>query len=207
MPAKYYKGIGKLQGGYIFFAMARRYVLYYMLIIRICHLFQGKQYYLDHVMSESKIKRGLRSNIRKLRNNTMLIFFPCIVLYNNMCYHNMFSLFFQGKRSASDHIHEATNYINYLQNNIQELEIKRDTLKKLLKEQNFKTGSCSKTLPIIVTVKSCRVGIEVSITGDFTIPLSSVLQILVEEGLNVISSICTKVEGRSHYAIQSEVKL
>ncbi|XP_022861538.1 transcription factor bHLH118-like [Olea europaea var. sylvestris] len=131
MPAKYYKGIGKLQGGYIFFAM--------------------------------------------------------------------------GKRSASDHIHEATNYINYLQNNIQELEIKRDTLKKLLKEQNFKTGSCSKTLPIIVTVKSCRVGIEVSITGDFTIPLSSVLQILVEEGLNVISSICTKVEGRSHYAIQSEV--
>ncbi|KAL2542005.1 Transcription factor bHLH [Abeliophyllum distichum] len=100
------------------------------------------------------------------------------------------------------------NYIRNLQNNIEELENKRDKLKNFSNDQNSKTGSCSNTLPVNVRVKSCTVGIEVSITGDFLLegfPLSRVMEILQEEGLNVISCICTKVEGTSHYTIQSEV--
>lgn len=46
--------------------------------------------------------------------------------------------------------------------------MKRDKLKKFPNKLNFKTRSWSKTLPVKVTVKSCTVGIEVSISGDFT---------------------------------------
>ncbi|KAL2558553.1 transcription factor bHLH [Forsythia ovata] len=120
--------------------------------------------------------------------------------------HPYLLLSIQGKRSISDHIYETANYIRCLQNNIRELRNKRDKLNKFScwNDLIIENGSSSKFSPVNVTVKSCIAGIEVSITGDFPMegfPLSRVLEILLDEGLNVIICICTKVEGSSHYTI------
>ncbi|CAA2955802.1 transcription factor bHLH118-like [Olea europaea subsp. europaea] len=110
----------------------------------------------------------------------------------------------KGKRSITDHIHEAANYVKYLQNNSRELEFKRDKLKNLVpsNDPDFKNGKFS------VTVKSCAVHIEVLISGEFTaegLPLSRVLEILLEEGLNIINCFCTRIDGKLYYTIHSEV--
>ncbi|KAK6125938.1 hypothetical protein DH2020_040327 [Rehmannia glutinosa] len=123
--------------------------------------------------------------------------------------------FLKGKRSTSDQIHEATKYIRCLKNNIKELGIKRDNLKRLSKNDQLvldsEKGSCSKNLPnIVVTVQPCSIGVEVLISGDFieeglTLPLSRILRLLLEEGLVVVCCNLTKFDGKLHYAIQSEV--
>ncbi|XP_022888336.1 transcription factor bHLH36-like isoform X2 [Olea europaea var. sylvestris] len=91
-----------------------------------------------------------------------------------------------------------------LKNNSRELEFKRDKLKNLVpsNDPDFKNGKFS------VTVKSCAVHIEVLISGEFTaegLPLSRVLEILLEEGLNIINCFCTRIDGKLYYTIHSEV--
>ncbi|KAI3458230.1 hypothetical protein Pfo_014893 [Paulownia fortunei] len=118
----------------------------------------------------------------------------------------------KGKRSISDQIHEATKYIRCLQNNIRELGIKRDSIKRSFKNEllDSEKGSCSQIFPIVVKVQPCSVGVEILISGDFmaegvTLPLSRIMHLLLEEGLIVICCNCTKFDGRLHYMIQSEL--
>lgn len=117
-------------------------------------------------------------------------------------------------RSATDQIHEATKYIRLMQNKVKQLETKRDELKRsrdetlgLLREK----GSSSKSLPITVKVQRCSVGVEVLISCGFDekglsgVRLSKIMQLLLEEGLDVVDCNCTKFDGGLHYMIQFEV--
>lgn len=123
---------------------------------------------------------------------------------------------FQGKRSISDHVQEATNYIKDLQKGIQELSDKRS---KLIMKKNLNTsaGSSNCVAPPqnphpgasdSIIVRSSSVGMEVIINTDFTegLPLSRVVDVLIGEGLSIISCISAKVNERTLlHTIQSQV--
>ncbi|KAF8412345.1 hypothetical protein HHK36_000307 [Tetracentron sinense] len=112
--------------------------------------------------------------------------------------------YFKGKRSTSDQLYEAVNYITDLQKKILELSDKRDRLQRWSNlRSNGSSNSC-----LCVTVRSCLAGVEVVISsgkGEKALPFSRVLDVLIEEGLSVLSCSFTKVNGRSLHTIQSEV--
>ncbi|XP_074367740.1 transcription factor bHLH118-like isoform X2 [Apium graveolens] len=100
--------------------------------------------------------------------------------------------FIKGKRSISDHMQQAVNYINHLQRSIGELNIKRDKLNKI---PNY-------------TIAPCFDGVEIIIASGLIeeqFPLSKVMQVLIqEEQLNVISCASTRVNDRLLYTIRAE---
>ncbi|KAK3040137.1 hypothetical protein RJ639_027863 [Escallonia herrerae] len=117
--------------------------------------------------------------------------------------------YIKGKRSISDHMHQAVSYINHLQQNIKELDTKRDNLKKLsttsiVKPKNIGT-SLENSLPQIIWVSSCWCGTEILISSEGNFTLSIVLEVLLEEGLNVVSCVSTEVNERFLHTIQAEV--
>ncbi|KAL4575899.1 hypothetical protein LXL04_011986 [Taraxacum kok-saghyz] len=123
--------------------------------------------------------------------------------------------FVKGKRSTSDHMFEAVNYIKHMQENINVLSFKRDRLKKDV-ETGVSLGSpvinsnekrLMNPVPNTVSISSCKGGIQIminscSVEGGF--PLSRVLQAISEEGLNIITCNSTKVNERLFHSIQSE---
>lgn len=124
--------------------------------------------------------------------------------------------YLKGKRSMSDHMNEAVNYIKNLQNRIQKLSEKRDELRRLSNSSSspyYSTTSeseCSQThinLEDSVTVRPCLAGVEVAINTSFRkgIPLSQVVALLAEEGLTVVNCISTKINERLLHNIESEV--
>ncbi|KAF5196140.1 Transcription factor bhlh [Thalictrum thalictroides] len=117
----------------------------------------------------------------------------------------------KGKRSISDHMYEATNYIKDLEKNIQDLKNKRDKLNILT---NF--GTTTETvmtesmsgLSDFVTVRKCWQGVEVVVSSslkEVVVSLSRVLEVLVEEGLTAVSCVSSKVNERLIHTIQAEV--
>ncbi|XP_042001787.1 transcription factor bHLH36-like [Salvia splendens] len=105
----------------------------------------------------------------------------------------------KGLRSASDQIAGATKYIRYMQNKVRQLKVKRDKM--------MKSAENSKGLPISVRVKRCTgsAGVLIFATAEGrSLRLSRVLQVLVEEGLDVVDCNCTKFDGRLHCTIQCE---
>ncbi|KAJ4832256.1 hypothetical protein Tsubulata_002024 [Turnera subulata] len=118
--------------------------------------------------------------------------------------------YLKGKRSTSDHIHEAVNYIKNLEDRIQELSDKKDALKRLSNSASSSSdevdnlGGCERDT---LTVSPCCVGVEVVVNTDIRkgLPLSRVLKVLVEEGLSVASCVSRKVNWRMLYAIKAEV--
>ncbi|KAI8564692.1 hypothetical protein RHMOL_Rhmol03G0201400 [Rhododendron molle] len=124
--------------------------------------------------------------------------------------------YIKGRRSASDQMHEAVNYINHLKNNVKELEIKRDNLKKLSDSESGLRSSTNninglESSSVIVTVNQCRGGgVEVLIGScgfaeEGGLPLSKVLVVLAEQGLDVVSYISSDVEGRLFHTIRCEL--
>ncbi|XP_057425549.1 transcription factor bHLH36-like isoform X1 [Lotus japonicus] len=114
--------------------------------------------------------------------------------------------YIKGKRATSDHIHEGTNYIKHLQNNVKKLQDKRDELMKL---SNFNhVGSESANFATYVIVHPCLGGIQIKCSYSFkkhAFPLSRVLDIVLKEGLNVINCISTRTDDhRFIHTIQSE---
>lgn len=142
---------------------------------------------------------------------------------------------FQGKRSLADHMNEAVNHIKHLQTKIKELGSQRDDLKIQtssspdlsgttalgLAGNLFMSGSSGSSSSLLsagncstsrVAVNPCLGGVEIVISygaGDCLeqqgVVLSRLIQILLEQGLTVISCATTQVNKRLVYTIQSEV--
>lgn len=112
----------------------------------------------------------------------------------------------------SDHMNEAVNYIDHLQKKIKELGAKRDELKKdnsiALEPESGGTSSHHVCPTTYVMVRPCSGGVEIMVNSCFTeegLAISRVLQELLEEGLVVDSCVCTKVNERLIYTVQSQV--
>lgn len=99
-------------------------------------------------------------------------------------------------------MNEAVNYIKHLKEKIRELGEKRNELK------SSSNSSSKNPSGDLVRVCSCWGGVEIVVSSDGEkegVPLSRVLERLVEEELNVVSCISTKVNGRLLHTIQCEV--
>ncbi|KAK3180568.1 hypothetical protein Dsin_014845 [Dipteronia sinensis] len=121
--------------------------------------------------------------------------------------------FIKGKRSISDQMNEAVNYINYLQKRIKQLSDERDERKKLSKTSTLvlsgtESSSVHNISPTQVIVRPCLVGVEVVYScgyRDQALPLSRVLAILHDQGLCVVNCISTRVNEQLLHTIQTEV--
>lgn len=120
-------------------------------------------------------------------------------------------------------MNEAVNYIKQLQNKMKHLGAKRDELKQIhhkyylspsQRVDNSTTciNSCQYS-DNILRVQPCFNGVEIVIStcgavGDTTstgFSLSMAMQILVEQGLDIVSCVSTKVNDRLLHTIQSQV--
>ncbi|XP_076923631.1 transcription factor bHLH118-like [Bidens hawaiensis] len=122
--------------------------------------------------------------------------------------------FVKGKRSTSDHMHQAVNYIKHMQENIKVLSAKRDSIKKFVEAgvpgpvTNTKKEDTTDLLPNTVSISSFGGGVQIVVDScliEDGFPLSRVLKAISEEGYNVISCSCTNVKQRLIHSIQSEV--
>nr|GME10974.1 transcription factor bHLH118-like [Ipomoea batatas]GME17270.1 transcription factor bHLH118-like [Ipomoea batatas] len=129
--------------------------------------------------------------------------------------------YLRGKRSISDHVREAVRYIEQKQKSIRELEAKRDKLKRdvaasddVISDPNkvrISTRSEDTSPSIMVKIQSSREGVvEILINcgpSKLGFGVSSVLELLHEEGLDAVSCFCCRVEGNLLYSIQAEVRV
>ncbi|KAJ0705469.1 putative transcription factor bHLH family [Helianthus annuus] len=120
----------------------------------------------------------------------------------------------KGKRSTSDHMHQAVNYIKYMQEKIKVLSVKRDRLKNFV-EAGF-PGPATNTeeekqmnlRPNTISISSCNGGVNVLVNScliEHGFPLSRILKAISGEGYDVISCSCTKANQRLIHSIQTEV--
>ncbi|RZB88880.1 Transcription factor bHLH126 isoform D [Glycine soja] len=116
--------------------------------------------------------------------------------------------FIKGKRSISDQMNEAVNYINHLQKNIKELSDKRDKLKKKPSINSTPEGheNCKHVSSGFTIHQNSggAVGIEISGFSEEEVPLSKLLELVLEERLEVVSCLSTKVNGRLLHSLQCE---
>ncbi|KAK9914152.1 hypothetical protein M0R45_037946 [Rubus argutus] len=128
--------------------------------------------------------------------------------------------FIKGKRSTSDHMNEAVNYIKHLQNRIKTLDARSDELKKFPKISTVTDRRCTTgislnsdkvNLPSCFRVHPCFGGVEIVVSCGFRedglpfISISKVLEMLLEQGLTVVSCVSSNVNERLLHIIQSEV--
>ncbi|KAK7280034.1 hypothetical protein RJT34_25096 [Clitoria ternatea] len=117
--------------------------------------------------------------------------------------------FIKGKRTLSDQINVAVNYINHLQKNIKELSDKRDELKKLSNIPNLeKSHETKHASSSTFTLHHNNGAVEIEISSGFKEegpPLSKLLELLLEEGLEVVNCLSTQVNGRLLHSLQCEV--
>ncbi|KAJ0243093.1 Transcription factor bHLH36 [Hirschfeldia incana] len=116
--------------------------------------------------------------------------------------------FIQGKRSTSDQVSEAVNYIRYLERKIKELSLRRDELMLLSRGTLLDDSKDEMEAMNHVVVRQCFVGVEIVFSSRCCRGqprLSSVLQVLSENGLCLLNTISSTVDGRLIYTIQAEV--
>ncbi|MED6171310.1 hypothetical protein PIB30_039663 [Stylosanthes scabra] len=170
---------------------------------------------------DHKKKKIVHREIERLRRKEMA------TLYSSL--RSLLPLqFIKGKRSISDHMNEAVNYIKYMQNNIKQLGAKRDELKKKLSNysnmeinyyhhdnnnnnNNKPTTSSTNRFFTLHESNNGVLGIEITGGGaaggeDEGVTLSDILAMLVEEeGLEVLSYLSSRVNGRLVHSVQCEV--
>ncbi|KAK1441495.1 hypothetical protein QVD17_07430 [Tagetes erecta] len=111
--------------------------------------------------------------------------------------------FIKGNRSISDHMKQAVHYIKEMEENVKGLSAKRDHFKKVVNMNQSLTNNPLNT----VSVTLCNEGVEILINScliEDGFMLSSVLNTLVEEGLNVTSCTLTKVKDRLFHSIHTQ---
>ncbi|KAL5817725.1 hypothetical protein ACOSQ3_026103 [Xanthoceras sorbifolium] len=116
--------------------------------------------------------------------------------------------YLKGKRSISDHMHEAVNYIKHLQNKIQELSERRDELRRLSSSSTSSTTCTASEYCApsheedTVTVRPCLAGVEVVVS---TVSLSRVLQVLIGQGISIVNCVSTRINEKLLHTLECEV--
>ncbi|XP_018482233.2 transcription factor bHLH126-like [Raphanus sativus] len=122
--------------------------------------------------------------------------------------------YIKGKRAVSEHVSGAVNFIKDTETRIKELSARRDELSRetCYKSDPDLAGAASElgnSVPASVLVQPCVSGFEVVVSsnslGPQTLPLSRVLEVLQELGLEVISSLTTRVNESLINTIRVEV--
>ncbi|KAL3755857.1 hypothetical protein ACJRO7_002843 [Eucalyptus globulus] len=116
--------------------------------------------------------------------------------------------FIKGKRSTSDHMNEAVNYIKHLQAKIGELGFKRDELKSIHSLAALGSPSSNSSCLTTFTVNSCCEIVEIVISQsirekDFL--LSTVLDLLLQQGLDVVSCFSSQAYDKIVHTIRCEL--
>nr|GMC61937.1 transcription factor bHLH118-like [Ipomoea batatas] len=161
--------------------------------------------------SDGKQKRVIHRDIERQRRQEMANLYASLRVQLPLEY-------LKGKRSTSDHVMEAVNYIEDKQKSIRELEEKRDRLKRLgssgsdvvEEDYNRRTGnsSSSAAAPAMVTVQTCLDGVEIFINSGFPnqgFRISRALDLLVQQGHHVLSCVCSRVDDRLLHTIRVQV--
>ncbi|CAH8279300.1 unnamed protein product [Arabidopsis lyrata] len=155
-----------------------------------------------------KEKKLLHRNIERQRRQEMAILFASLRSQLPLKY-------IKGKRAMSDHVNGAVNFIKDTQTRIKDLSSRRDELMREIGDPTSRTGSgsgsgSSRSEPASVMVQQCVSGFKVVVSSSASSgleawPLSRVLEVLHEQGLEVISSLTARVNERLMYTIQVEV--
>ncbi|CAL1371349.1 unnamed protein product [Linum trigynum] len=130
--------------------------------------------------------------------------------------------FIKGKRSMSDHMDEAVNYIKQLQRRIQDLDGHKNELmgkkKKNTTTLTNNNGSSTTSITAVrsggrpadstVEVRLCLGGLEIVLAeeGGSSLRLSRVMRLLLEEGLSVVNCVSTVVNRKSFHTLVAEVE-
>ncbi|PHT53050.1 hypothetical protein CQW23_07512 [Capsicum baccatum] len=159
----------------------------------------------ENASDDFKLRRIIHRDIERQRRQEMS------ALYSSL--RSLLPLqYIKGKRSVSDHMHEAVNYIKEMQANIKELENRKDLLVKSSPLPNSirretENGSTNSFIDCTVTVSPCHCGIQISLSVDCKgkcFPLSKLLRELLKQGLNVVNCVSANANQRSLYTIQTE---
>ncbi|KAJ4955493.1 hypothetical protein NE237_012276 [Protea cynaroides] len=151
--------------------------------------------------NDEKKKKDIHRDVERQRRQEMATFYASLRSQIPLEY-------LKGKRSISDHINEASNYVRDLQKRIQELNHKRDGLRKMSNSGAPDTVVSQNCPPDYVTVQPCWGGVEVMINSGFKngeFPLSRVIRELVDQGVRVVTTVSSTVNERSFHTIKSEV--
>lgn len=149
----------------------------------------------------------------KINSNTLRKMLSLLLFYVffQFIYPNMVFVVFQGKKSISNLLQEAVDYIINTKKNIEKLRLQRE-LKKLSNSNNLSAdvGRSSSYLPnCLVTVNPFLDDVEILISSNFKgeeFPLSKVLKELLGRGFNVVNCVTTKANERSLHRIHCEVQ-
>ncbi|CAH2077985.1 unnamed protein product [Thlaspi arvense] len=165
---------------------------------------------VPHEVDENKKKKKLlHRDIERQRRQEMATLFASLRTHLPLQY-------IKGKRAVSDHVNGAVSFIKDTETRIKELSARRDELSRET-GQRYKwnpdpeeTGpELGKSDPASLMVQPCVSGFEVVVSsnssGPQALPLSRVLEALQEQGLEIISSLTTRVNERLMHNIQVEV--
>ncbi|XP_043806052.1 transcription factor bHLH120 [Manihot esculenta] len=162
----------------------------------------------DEKSAEISTKKIMHRDFERRRRQDMT------TLYTSL--RNLLPLeYIKGKRAISDQIHQAEKYIKDLQKKIKQLSLYRDEMKN---SSNLRAlgheaegERINSFAPTSVVVRSSFLGVEIVISsgglGKQVFHLSRVLELLREEGLDVVCFTSAKVNQRVIHTIQSEVPL
>ncbi|KAG7546221.1 Helix-loop-helix DNA-binding domain superfamily [Arabidopsis suecica] len=165
---------------------------------------------MPHETDDNKKKKKLlHRDIERQRRQEMATLFATLRTHLPLKY-------IKGKRAVSDHVNGAVNFIKDTETRIKELSARRDELSRETGQRyksnpdSANTGSdLSRSEPATVMVQPHVSGLEVVVSskssGPEALPLSRVLETLQEKGLEVMSSLTTRVNDRLMHTIQVEV--
>jgi hypothetical protein len=122
----------------------------------------------------------------------------------------------QGKRTVSEQVLEAVNYVGHLQRKIEDLSAQREKM-KVNSDQNAKVSFekfCNKTPPFggsdreypAVKINSVGSGVQIwTNTLEHEIVYSDILLALEEGGLEVVSAASSAINNRVYHTIHAKV--
>ncbi|KAG6390158.1 hypothetical protein SASPL_151640 [Salvia splendens] len=109
--------------------------------------------------------------------------------------------YIKGKRTVSDHMHQAANYINDTKKKIEEMKRRRESLRNV--DQKYSNGRDSSSY--CVKINLFRDGFEILISSKESFPLSTVLENLINQNLDVVNCVCSRGDGCYLHKIHVEI--